>query len=153
MRTRSAISLLTLIAFLPLAAGCSTSRTSYVQDDVVTDETTAKLASGERVWITGYTTRIDGHHRWKGHVATAGSDSLEFEPRSRESDSWRSPEAPAFRIARTDVVSLEVETADGPRTAGVVALAVAIGAIALTIMLASAVSDAFEQDTWSQGTR
>ena len=69
MRARSILAVLTLVAFLPVATGCAATRTAWVHDDFVTDSTTAKLAAGDEVWITGYTTRSDGFRRWEGHVS------------------------------------------------------------------------------------
>jgi len=144
MQTRSAISLFTLIAFLPWATGCSTARTSYVQDDVVSDRTTSKLASGDQVWISGYTTSFDGFHRWSGHVSAAGTDSLEFAKRDRESDHWRTPKEPPFRIARADVISVEVETPDGGKTVALAALVVGVLAITMVVSVARGINEGFE---------
>jgi hypothetical protein len=144
MRTRRAISILVLATFLPLATGCSARRTTYIRDDPVTDETTAKLARGDEIWVAGYTTRSDGFHPWNGDVVATGRDSLEFRPSRRESDRWYQPAASPFRLARTEVVSLEVETPDGGRTVALVAVMVGTLAIVMVVALARAISDGFE---------
>jgi hypothetical protein len=144
MQIRSAISILVLLAFLPVAVGCSAQRTSYIRDDPVTDETTARLAAGQEVWVSGYTTRTGGFQRWRGEVVAAGPDSLEFQPSNRESNTWREPGAQPFRLARADVVSLEVETVDGGKTVALVALAVGALAIVMVVALAHGIAEGFE---------
>lgn len=144
MRTRAAVSVLTLAAFLPLATGCSSYRTSYVQNDMVTDQTTARLAEGEGVQISGYTTRTDGFHRWKGAVSEAGADSLEFRICDRRPYEWRKPDEPPFRLARADVISLEVQTPDGAKTLGLVGVVVGVLAIGMVVSLAHGLSEGFK---------
>lgn len=150
MRYRSLISVVSLLAFLPVAAGCANHTTSFIQDDLVTDETTAKLADGDEVWISGYTTRIGGYHRWRGHVSYVGADSLEFLRSDPTTNSSRETEGARFRLARADVISLEVATSDDVATT---ALLMSSVAMVLVFALAKGISDAFDEDNWFQGTR
>ena len=81
MHARRAISLLTLLAFLPLATGCSTQKAVAPETDPVTpDEVTPDeaLLVDSRVRIEGYTTHSDGFRDWAGFVRAATPDSLEF---------------------------------------------------------------------------
>ena len=67
MNARRAISLLTLLAFLPLATGCATQKTAApATDPVIPDELTPDeaLLRHTQVRIEGYTTQSNGFHEW-----------------------------------------------------------------------------------------
>ena len=143
MQTRTLISVLTLIAFLPLATGCSSPQTVRVENDPAADETAVRLNEGKPVEIVGYSTWSDGYESWRGTVFLASPDSLEFVPdwsvRGQEKSERR-----RFRVPRHEVATLDVVRPDGAKTVAVVAVVVATLAIVMFVSLARGINEAFE---------
>jgi hypothetical protein len=126
MTYRKWINLCTLLAFLPLAVGCSGTRTLMVKDDPADSEVGARYQAGEPVDISGYTRPDDGFREWSGYVQTIPPDSLLFTPK-RE---YKQDEAAAtFRLAKSDVVSLAAREYSSGKTMGLVFALIAIGGI------------------------
>lgn len=102
MNARRLLALVILIAFLPAATGCSASRTIRLDEDPADNETATRSRSGEAIEVNGYTRPDDGFRSWRGFVQTVPPDSLAFE--SRPPDGIASV---TFRLARTDVISID----------------------------------------------
>ena len=152
MRSRAFVSVLTLVTFLPIAVGCSSGHSYTLADDPVTREVTATLRSGDPVRISGFTTLTDGPREWRGVVSLVEADSLEFAPRVLASQT-SAAKAESFRLAREEVVSLEVIQADGTKTVATAAL-VLVGVLAvLFVLLLKGLNEAFDDDNWFQGTQ
>ena len=126
MNTRRLIAVLTLIAFLPATTACSASRTVRLDEDPSEDKTAARLAAGEAVEIGGYTRVDDGFRSWRGFVRTTPPDSLAFESRPPEG-------APSvsFRLARTDVISIDTREFSQGRTTALVLVSMTIVGLAI----------------------
>jgi hypothetical protein len=99
MNYRRLITSLTLIAFLPLAIGCSTSTTSVVDlnSDPETSQPIAQLEDGEPLRISGYTRVSDGYRDFRGFVHLASPDSVQF---------LKDPDGSTFELSRADIVSV-----------------------------------------------
>ena len=84
MRFHRVISVLTLAAFLPLAAGCVTRRTFEIESDP--SALHQILSEDGRLEIDAYTLQDGRHFDWPGYVAPVGADSVLFTPRLVQSD-------------------------------------------------------------------
>lgn len=130
-----ALSLITLIAFVPLATGCSTVRSLPIPDDPGGEGD--PLRAEEPLAITGYTDVRGTDHDWNGFVQAAGADSLEFTgPVRFEGDVHLTGESgqPSLRLARGEVTRVEIRQPHAGWTrllAGIVAL----GMIAVVVMV------------------
>jgi hypothetical protein len=132
MRFHQAISVLTLIAFLPLAFGCSITRTASVsKSSQVGRDGRHVVEFAEPIEIQGYTDRSEQYHEWKGTVQAAGLDSLQFSrqlgpPRSArgyanapptvELEQRNAEESEMMWLARTEVLAIHRRELSGPRT-------------------------------------
>jgi len=135
MRFHRAISVLTLAAFLPLAAGCSTQTTRQLHSDPG-DERAASAddwLAEERVPIAGYTLQDGRFHEWDGTVQALGADSLLF-VRSISDAQWGSRRSPdtleARHLNRQDVASI-VERREDVLVSSYAVWAVSIGLMVL----------------------
>jgi hypothetical protein len=143
MQNRRLITVLALIAFLPVAAGCSTTRTVPVGTDPAAAEAVAELQAGAQVKISGYTRTSDGYHDWNGEVRMAAPDSLEFIPASNRAVS-ASEAAARFRLPSEEVASLTVVEPDTAATVVTVIVSLlAVGAV-VTAIVAVGVSNSFD---------
>jgi len=123
------IALITLVAFLPVATGCSSTRTMTLAGPLEDADAVRDIA--------GYTDRDGVRHDWKGQVRFAGADSLEFtKPGGDPFAHGPRPEV-TLRLARADVVSLEVLEPDATATAMVVLLvfAAVVSAVLVVAMI------------------
>lgn len=129
--------LITLVTFLPLATGCSTTRSIAIGDDPGGAED--PLRTEERLAVTGYLDAEGGRQDWNGFVQAAGVDSLEF-TRVRRARGNAPPRAEvlSLRLARNEVSGLLVDEPQKGRTSllvvGVVLGVLALGLIALMNM-------------------
>ncbi|RKZ16695.1 hypothetical protein DRQ53_05620 [bacterium] len=103
MQTRRLLTLLTLIAFLPLALGCSNRYSVTAESDPAESTAAATLQAGESVNISGYTRPSDGYRDWSGQVRLAAVDSLEFVRQATDADP-----ASRFVLSAAEVSSLSV---------------------------------------------
>lgn len=143
MQTRRLITVLTLIAFLPVAAGCSRTRAVTLDSDPASADALSQLRSGEPVKISGYTRASGGYRKWDGHAQMATADSLEFVPVSSETKP-SAVGASQFRLPVDDVISVDVAEHDSEATTVVVILSVlAVGAVALAVV-GAAMASSFE---------
>jgi hypothetical protein len=143
MQTRRLITIMTLIAFLPLAVGCSATRTVALDSDPASADVISKLQSGEPVKILGYTRASGGYRRWDGHARVATADSLEFGPGPSNTKSSAAG-APGFRLPIEDVISVDVAEPDaGATTAVVVLVVLAAGAVVLAVV-GAAMANSFD---------
>ena len=132
MRTHRAIALLTMVSFLPLAAGCSAETTVVLGTD---PDTRAEVVSfDEPVAISGYTTRHGGFRHWRGTVQNYSADGLLFIDQSYTIET-RDDQRTKFRLARDDVVSVRILEPQGGQTTLLI-LGVAIGLILVAIVVA-----------------
>ena len=124
MNLRRPISLFVLLAFIPLSVGCSTSRTLLVQADPADSQAHTRFRAGEPVEISGYTRPDDGFRDWRGYVQSVPPDSLQFFQESRSRNL-----APPFRLAVSDVISIDACEFSPGKTAGFVVGLLAVGGI------------------------
>ena len=144
MQNRRLITPLTLIAFLPFAAACSTTRTVPVGSDPAPSTAVLELQAGELVEISGYARVSDGYRDWNGHVRMAAPDSLEFVPRSSSTKS-ASEAAVRFRLPFGEVASLSVATPDWAATRVVTVVTVLVVGAAIT---ATVIASSDSADPW-----
>jgi len=109
MSNRRLLSALTLVAFLPLAIGCSSTRTTSMQDDA--SEAERMLGSGKPVDVSAVIDRTGKRHEWEGTVRLVSPDVLEF---SREA--YTGQPAKTVRLARQDVQAFESTHFSGGKT-------------------------------------
>ena len=132
MRTHRLISIVVLCTFLTSTVGCSKSTTVRIDSDPASSSSAAKLHSGERVEIFGYTRPDDGYRDWKGFVTSVPPDSLAF-----ESKPARSSPSVSFRIAQTDAVSIDARTFSPVRTTALsIVTVLVVGVVAAGIAFA-----------------
>lgn len=132
MNVHRAICVLVLITFLPLAVGCSKTRVVALGDDPASSGTHSKFASGEAIEVYGYTRTDEGFREWRGYVQAVPPDSLQF-TQKRE---YRKPEgARPFRLALTDLVSLDAREFSPVKTS----LVVFTGALIVGVAIAGAI--------------
>lgn len=145
MRTQRLITAMTLIAFLPIAAGCSTTRTYEVGTDPSASGAVQMLLAGETLEIAGYTRASDGHRKFRGHVRLITQDTLEFIPGNSSS---KPDDNATFTLACNDVTSVDVLIPDVGRTrfATTVTL-LAVGAAVTGVAIAAAI-DSGNMDPW-----
>ena len=133
MLTRRIITALTLAAFVSATPGCA-GRVTLPVDTDFTKKPSVNRAH-DPVQIAGYTTADSGKQDWKGWVRATSIDSLEFfrgAPSGRQTGNR--PES--FRLARAEVVSLEMIEQGDNTTAlviGLVAASVAMTAIVIAV--------------------
>jgi hypothetical protein len=133
MNARSLIVLLILITFLPAATGCSASRTIRLDEDPADNESAVRFQSGEAVEVNGYTRPDDGFRSWRGFVQTVPQDSLAFESRPPEG-----MPSISFRLARTDVISIDArEYSQGRTTALTLASMTIVALVVAGVILAA----------------
>ena len=106
------IAVITLAAFLPMAAGCSKTEIRRISTNPV--EPSGPV---EPVEIVAYTDHDGARHEWAGTIEPAGADSLLFvRPDLGEqwwggSSSRRKPDI-RLKLSRMDVESVEVKSKD-----------------------------------------
>lgn len=138
MNVRRLIAMVILVAFLPAATGCSASRTIRLDEDPAHDETTVGFRSGEAVEINGYTRPDDGFRSWRGFVQTVPPDSLTFESRPPEGIP-----SVSFRLARTDVISIDAREFSAAGTTALVAACLLAAGLAVSAIIGYQMSQSF----------
>ena len=124
------IHLITLIAFLPLAVGCSSQKTRTLFLDSDPDSASVIPDSDKPVRIIGYSLRADGFHEWDGFVQAAPPDYLLFSREEVEADALIVAGS-TFHLLRADVLSLRVHKPEHGRTA--IGIVLVLGAIAVVV--------------------
>ena len=109
MRFRGVISAATLVAFVPVAVGCSTTAVRPISSDPAVPH--RPLA------ISAYTDRDGVRHEWSGTVGASGPDSLLFRRPATVEEYWgyRAPterDTLELMLAVRDVASVEEERED-----------------------------------------
>lgn len=102
MRFRRLICLMTLLSFIPLAAGCSSQKVIPLHSDPGSGAD--PLREGKSLSISGYTSHEDGYQMWRGTIRTAPPDSLLL----RKKAASTSREAATLQLARAEVISVSV---------------------------------------------
>jgi hypothetical protein len=140
MQHRRLITAMTLVAFLPLAAGCSNTRTVPIGSDPSAAEAVAEFQAGESLEISGFARASDGYRDWDGQVRMVAPDSLEFIP---EPHSTKPASDARFRLPCEEVTSLSVVVPDwaATRVATVVTVLVVGAAITTAILVSSENTD------------
>jgi hypothetical protein len=137
MKRQRWTTLFVLLVFLPVAAGCSTSRTMRIEADPRESEAAASFQAGDPIEITGYTRPDDGFRAWSGIVQKVPPDSLQFRP-VRE---YKKPEpGPPFRLAMTDVISIDAKVPSAGKTTGLVLGVIAFGGIVAAVIIGYQIS-------------
>jgi len=119
MRFHRTISIVSLVAFLPFAVGCSSQRTVRLDSDP--GDASTSDASSQPTKISGYTTVDSEFHVWHGQMSAVGADSLEF-TRAQPGPGGNSPRArdhpgdEIFRLAKSHVASVDVVDSQPVRT-------------------------------------
>ena len=125
MRFRRLITVMTLTAFLPIAAGCSTTKTYAVGTDPFASGAVQMLLAGETLEIAGYTRTSDGHRKFRGHVRLITSNS--------DDDA-------TFTLPCNDVASVDVLIPDAGKTRLAATMTVlAVGAAVTGVAIAAAI--------------
>jgi hypothetical protein len=140
MGARRVISLVTLLAFLPLATGCSSHKAIPLDSDP--DPAADPLEAGKAIAITGYTTHAEGTQSWHGTVQAAPPDSLQFSKKVTSGNA-SALETSTLTLARADVKSLSVTGTHWGRSV-VLATAIIVACGAVLSVWAMASLDFFE---------
>jgi hypothetical protein len=128
---------MTLTAFLPIAAGCSTTKTYAVGTDPFASGAVQMLLAGETLEIAGYTRTSDGHRKFRGHVRLITQDTLEFIPGNPASNS---DDDATFTLPCNDVASVDVLIPDAGKTRLAATMTVlAVGAAVTGVAIAAAI--------------
>jgi len=140
MHARRVISLVTLLAFLPLATGCASHKVIPLDSDP--DPAADPLEAGKAIAITAYTTHAEGTQSWHGTVQAAPPDSLQFSKKVTSGNaSAVETSTLTLTLARADVKSLSVTGTDSGRSVALAtAIIVACGAVVVVWAIASLAS-------------
>lgn len=154
MRASRRLNLLTLVAFLPSVTGCYDRSIAKINSDA--EVVQELLPPGEEVRVEGYTLSNGVHMKWEGHVRVAPPDSLEFVPHEKDvnrkgatfggNTGQPDPGPTIFRLAQTNVRSLDVSELDGAK-----ALAIGLPLALLSMIALAAIGLAASGDvgpTW-----
>jgi hypothetical protein len=144
MQYRRLITALTLISFLPVAAGCSKSRLVEIDSDPASAGAVSGLQAGEPMQISGYTRASDGYRDFDGQVQLAGPDSLTFVPEQSPTKAARTP----FTISCDDVTSVTLTVPDKGRTRAAVTLTVLVVGAAVATAVVTASVKSGNMDPW-----
>jgi hypothetical protein len=144
MRAARLIHLLVLIAFLPVATGCSKTSVMAVESDP--DSAQEQFPASERIRIDGYALAGGEQVDWLGYVTIGPPDSLRFtpeilDPKKKSGMFGQSPPNPnqlptTFTLPLGDVHSLSVVEPDRPRTILTAGVAILVLATAFFVGMA-----------------
>lgn len=139
MDVRRCVSLVVLVTFLPLALGCSSSRTVAIGQDP-----DSLLERSDEQRIVGYTTADGEHHSWLGLIESVAGDSLRFTPAPLSGipeEEW----PPPFRMARADVRSVDIGDDSGAFVALLVISGVLLAVVAVSALVANGIEEGLRQ--------
>ena len=148
MQTRRLFTTLTLIAFLPIAAGCSTTRSFDVGTDPSASAVVQVLLAGDSIEITGYTRASDGHRDFHGQIRLATQDTFELTPAFRAASPTIATDDQPLTIPCRDLKSVDIAVPDAGKTRLATAVTIlAVGAAVTGAVVAASISSG-NMDPW-----